>query len=175
MQGRIRYDEALKKLQSFQNNDVKLTKVIDNVLYPNKSVAKGHCQLPGCNMAIRWEYLLENKDPDRGEGIWVGSTCVWVMLNLSADDIKKFEKYENSVKEFHEMIQWKNDNPDVWDRLMRLKEEGVEYYRPFWEEVAYCKLHIEDEEYIRTFDIDKEIAAWQRRYNDQKFSEMTDK
>jgi predicted CopG family antitoxin len=151
---RIKYTEALKSLKAYQNSKLVIEDVIDNVRHPKKSISK-KCQLEGCGSVIRWEYLLRSKETN--DTIVAGSTCVWVMLGLSEEEIKVFQKMEYSIKAFHDMLAWKSENEDVYDKLMKLKENNVWFYRPFWEEVDYCRLHPEDTDYIRNIDVDYEI------------------
>jgi hypothetical protein len=79
------------------------------------------------------------------------------MLGLSEEEIKKFEKIESSIKDFHKMIEWRKNNMDVWDKLMQLKKSDLKWFQPFWEEVEYSPLCDEDTNYIRSIDVDREI------------------
>jgi len=147
---RIRYEDAFNALTAYQNSELKIDNVIDNKLTPSKSIAN-HCQLVGCGMKIRYEYVMKNKID--GTIKVVGSTCVWVLLEMSKEQIKEFVKIENSIKDYHDMIIWRNDNMDVWNKLEELKAADASYYKAFWEEVEFCRLHPEDEEYIRNVDV----------------------
>lgn len=151
---RIKYEEALKRLQAYQNSELQLKQVVDNVRYPKKSISK-KCQLEGCGSIIRWEYTLESKIT--GERIIAGSTCVWVMLGLSEEEIKAFTKAEYSIKAFHDMLEWKSENEDVYEKLQQLKENNIWFFKPFWEEIDYCRLCEEDTQYIRDVDLDAEL------------------
>lgn len=152
--GKIKYEDAIKGLKGYENSELKIVEVIDNVLFPHRSISC-NCQIPGCNHKIRYEYVLENKvSKDR---IVAGSTCVWPTLGLSELEKKDFQKFEKVVKEYHDMLTWKSENPDVWDKLMKLKDADMTYYRPFWREIETCRLTEEDTEYIRGLDVDKLI------------------
>lgn len=149
---RIKYIEALRALKAYQNSELRLLKVIDNVLAPNKSLSD-RCQVPHCNQPIRWEYVMENKKTF--EQLVAGSTCVWELLNLSKKDIKEFERIELAIKDFHKMIFWKKDNMDVFKKIMELKNRKVMSFAPFWEELEYAPLDDEDTQYIRRLDVDE--------------------
>ena len=151
---RIKYEDAIKGLKGYESSELKIAEVIDNTLYPRKSISC-KCQIPGCNHKIRYEYVLENKiSKDR---IVAGSTCVWPTLGLSELEKKGFQKFEKAVKEFHDMIIWKDENKDVWDKLEKLKNADMTAYRPFWKEVEFCRLTDEDTAYIRSLDVDELI------------------
>jgi hypothetical protein len=69
----------------------------------------------------------------------------------------EFKRVDFSIREFHEMVLWRKSNMDVWDKLMALKKADVLYYKHFWDEVEYAKLHPEDEQYIREVDLDRAL------------------
>lgn len=152
---RIKYEDAIKGLEGYQNSELKISKVIDNKLFPNESISC-RCQIPGCNKHIRYEYVLENK---LSHAIIVaGSTCVWPTLGLSEIEKKDFLSYERAVKEYHDMLEWSKDNKDVVDKLKLMESERLNQFRPFWEEIRYCRLMDEDAEYIRSIDVDRIIS-----------------
>lgn len=157
---RIKYAEALQMLKAYENGELKLDRMIDNKLNPSKSLSN-QCKIEGCGQKIRYEYVLKSKVTD--EQIIAGSTCVWVMLGMSDEEIKEFIKIETTIKDFNEMLIWRKSNMDVWNKLGELKAAGLEWFRPFWEEVEFCKLHPEDESYIRTVDVAVEIKASEER------------
>jgi hypothetical protein len=159
---RIKYKEALLSLKAYQNGELQIRKVIDNKFTPSRSISK-NCQLEGCNHVIRFEYVMENKNDSTIPTYVVGSTCVRVLLGLSDDEFKALEKLEATVSDFHDMIVWRKDNMDVWKKLMALKQANVTWYRPFWEEVEFCRLHPEDEQYIRSLDVDAVIREDEKR------------
>lgn len=164
--GRIKYEDAIKGLEGYENSELRIADVIDNVLFPHKSVSC-KCQIPGCNHRIRYEYVLENKESH--ERFVAGSTCVWPTLGLSELQKKEFLTFENVVKEYHDMIQWRKENPDIIEKLEKAKQAKLNQFRPFWEEIDHCRLMEEDEEYIRSTDIDKIIRA--KEENDRKRDE----
>ena len=164
---KIKYEDAIKSLEGYENSELKIAEVIDNVLYPHRSISC-QCQIPGCNHRIRYEYVLENKTSH--QRIVAGSTCVWPTLGLSELEKKDFMKYEKVVKEYHDMIVWRKENQDVWDILMRLKDENFTAYKPFWKEVESCRLTDEDTEYIRGIDVDKLIQK--REEKDKREEEL---
>ena len=153
---KIKYTDAIKSLTGYESSELKIAEIVDNVLYPNKSVSC-NCQIPGCNHKIRYEYILENKASK--ERIVAGSTCVWPTLGLSELEKKDFMKFEKVVKEYHDMLTWKSENTDVWDKLMKLKDNDFTSYRAFWKEVETCRLTEEDTEYIRSLDVDNMIKV----------------
>jgi len=151
---RIRYQEALEAMKAFQNSELELVRMIDNVFQPSKSISH-KCQLKGCGMRIRFEYILKSKVTT--DEVIVGSTCVRVMMGLSKEQFKMLEKIESTMKDFHDMIVWKRANLDVWNKLEELKTADLEWFKPFWEEVSFCRLHPEDENFIRNLNIEREI------------------
>lgn len=152
----IKYEDAIKGLESYESGELKIVDMIDNVLYPHKSVSD-HCQIPGCNHPIRYEYVLENKLTH--ERIVAGSTCVWPTLGLSEIQKKEFITYETVVKEYHAMLEWRNNNPDVVEKIEKAKQANLYRFKPFWQEIDHAALLDEDTEYIRNTDIDKIVAA----------------
>lgn len=150
----VKYEDAIQAIKEYQNSDLKIVDVIDNKLYPSKSVSD-HCQIKGCGKAIRYEYVLENKTS--GERIVAGSTCVWPTLGFSKLQKKEFIGFENVIKEHHEMLLWKKDHMDIVYKLNRLQSERFTFYRPFWEEIEHSRLTEEDEKYIESVDVDKLI------------------
>lgn len=162
----MKYKEALQALKAYQNSKLRLIRVIDNQLNPNKSISS-KCQVPHCGKSIRYEYLLENKET--GEKIVAGSTCVWELLNLSEQKIKDFRKIEKTIKNFHKVIEWRRKNEDVYNKLMKLKKNNVTKFREFWEEIEYCPLCDFDTEYIRNLDIDKEIEKHNKKLKGKNF------
>lgn len=151
---RIKYEDAIKGIKAYENSEMKIADVIDNVLNPSKSVSC-HCQLPGCGMKIRYEYILENKLSH--DKLVAGSTCVWPTLGFSELQKKEFRGFEKAIKEHSEMIEWSNEHQDVIDKLNRLKAENFTYYRAFWEEIEYSRLTDEDTTFIESVDVDKLI------------------
>lgn len=162
---RIRYEDAIKGLKGYESSELKIVEVIDNHLFPNKSISC-NCQIPGCNHKIRYEYVLENKCSK--DKIVAGSTCVWPTLGFSEIEKKDFLRYEKVVKKFHDMVEWKDKNLDVWDKLMKLKSADMSNYRAFWKEVEYCRLTDEDTEYIRGLDVDELIRRRDRREQEKE-------
>jgi hypothetical protein len=157
---RIKYAEALQLLKAYENNNLKIKTLIDNKLQPNKSISN-KCTLDGCGHPIRYEYVLVTIDT--GIEKVVGSTCVAVMLDLSKEQIKEFSKIETTMKDFHDMLLWRKTNMDVWEKLQEIKKLNLEWFKPFWEEVDFSRLHPEDEDFIRSLSIDEAI-----KYNEDK-------
>lgn len=147
---RIKYTDAIKALKGFENADLAIQDVIDNQRFPQHSHST-HCQVPGCGMHIRYEYILKNKG-DSSELV-AGSTCVWALLGLSELEIKQFKGLENAIKEYHMLEDWKALNPDVVDKLNQMKTEGINRFRPFWMEIEFSRLTDEDTDYIRKVDL----------------------
>lgn len=156
----IKYEDAIKGLESYENGELKIVDVIDNVLFPARSVSN-HCQVPGCNHPIRYEYVLENKVTK--ERFVAGSTCVWPTLGMSELQKKEFLTYEGVVKEYHAMLWWRNANPDVVEKIEKAQRANLNQFRPFWQEIDHSPLLDEDTEYIRNTDMDAIIAAKEER------------
>lgn len=165
---RMKYIEAMRAMKAYENGELRLKKVIDNVLNPNKSISK-NCQVPHCGQAIRWEYVMENKDT--GDIMIVGSTCVWELLEMTKEQIKEFEKIERTIKDFHAMLLWRAANRDVYDKIMELKKRQVMSFWMFWDEVDYAPLDQEDTDYIRAIDVDRE----ERKYKAVKNAQVNKK
>jgi hypothetical protein len=157
---RIKYEDAINGLKGYENSELKIADVIDNVRFPHKSISC-NCQIPGCNHKIRYEYVLEDKKTK--EQLVAGSTCVWPTLGLSELQKKDFLKFEKAVKEYHDMLAWKDENPDVVEKLALLEKEGFTYYRPFWNEIQHCRLTDMDTDYIRNTDVNKMIQQREER------------
>ena len=151
---RIRYDQALEALEIYHNDELKISTVIDNGFFPEKSISHT-CQVPSCSQRIRYEYVMENKK--NGDILVVGSTCVWELLDMNSEQIKDFNRIERSIKDYHKMLEWSKENPDVVEKLERLKMKDIGFFRPFWEEIEYAPLDAEDTDYIRELDVDKVI------------------
>lgn len=148
----IKYEDAIKQMTQYESASLKIDDVIDNGLFPNKSISC-HCQMPGCNHKIRYEYVLKNKVS--GEKIVAGSTCVWPALGFSELQVKEFKDLEKVLKEHHALVEWSNDHPDILEKLARMRQEGLSQFRPFWEEVEVSRLTDEDTDYIASIDVDK--------------------
>lgn len=149
---RIKYEDAIKAIKGYETSELKIEDVVDNFTNPQKSVSC-HCQVPGCGHAIRYEYHLRNKVDNTL--LVAGSTCVWPLLGLSEIERKNFNRYDDAIREFYALSIWKDDNKDVLSKLDILKHNKIYEYRPFWEELEYCRLTDEDTEYIRSLDVDK--------------------
>lgn len=157
---RIKYEDAIKGLKGYESAELKIADIIDNTLTPRRSVSH-KCQIPGCNHNIRYEYILENKMS--GDRIVAGSTCVWPTLGFSELEKKEFKRFEKALKDYHDMLTWKEENKDVVDKLMKLKEADMKYYKAFWKEIESCRLTDEDTEFIRSLNVDDLI----RRRNEK--------
>lgn len=150
----IKYEDAIKKITEFESASLKIVDVIDNGLFPSKSISC-RCQMPGCNHRIRYEYVLENKiSKDR---VVAGSTCVWPALGFSELQVKEFKGLETVLKEHHALVEWSNEHPDLIAKLNRLKDEGFNQFRPFWQELEISRLTDKDTEYLKTVDVDELI------------------
>ena len=149
---RIKYTDAVKGITKYESADYTLDGVIDNKLEPNHSISC-NCQIPGCNMRIRYEYVL--KDKKSGNKVVAGSTCVWPTLGMSELEKKEFLSYDKAIKEHSDLLEWEKANPDVVAKLDRLKGLSLHQYRPYWEEIEYSRLMDEDTEYIRNLDVDE--------------------
>ncbi len=141
---RIRYEDALEALKTYENGELRIRTVIDNHYF--KGFAS-NCQVPGCNQHIRYEYVMENKES--GDKLIAGSTCVWILLGLSEEQIKTFKRVEKGIKNYHKVLEWERENYDVKKALDELKSNRVVFFKPFWEEIEFEPLDEEDTEYIR--------------------------
>ena len=157
---KIKYEDAIKGIKAYESSEMKIADVIDNVISPHKSISC-HCQLPGCGMKIRYEYVLENKLSH--EKLVAGSTCVWPTLGFSELQKKEFRNFEKVIKDHSELIEWSNEHPEVVDKLNRLRNENFTYYRAFWEEIEFCRLNDEDTAFIESVDVDTLIKEREDR------------
>ena len=157
---RIKYAEAVASLKSYQNSELSIVDVIDNQWHPHLS--RSHiCQVPGCGMHIRYEYVLRNKE-DNSEFV-AGSTCVWVLLGLSELEIKNFKGLEEAIKEHRDLEVWKQANPDIIEKLEKAKLHNMVKFGPFWREIENCRLTDEDTEYMKSVSIDAILEAEAKR------------
>lgn len=146
----MKYVDALNKLRSYQKGNLSLVDVIDNGWTPSRSVSD-KCQVEGCGKKIRYEYILKNTEND--SRIVAGSTCVWVLLDMSKEEIKDFNKIERTIKDYHKSLKWRLDNPDVWDKVVELRNRNLKEFEPFWVEVERIDLVEEDTEFLRNLDM----------------------
>lgn len=153
---RIPYKDIVRGLLQMEKNELQISEVIDNYLYPNKSKSN-HCQLDGCGQRIRYEYVLKSKKT--GVEKIVGSTCVWVVMGFSEVEKVRFGKLDNAVRDYFSAQQWKKEHADLWSKLERLKSENFTEFTPFWEELDYVALCQEDTDYIAQIDVDSLIKA----------------
>ena len=153
---RIKYEDAIKSLEAYQNSSLKIGKVLDNTR--QKTHNNCHCGIPGCGQRIRYEYLLVPKNDENGPELVAGSTCVWPTLGLSEVQRKDFLKADTIIRDHYALLDWKDNNPEVLERLEKLRENNVVQYKAFWEEIEFAPLLDEDKEYILKLDIQGEIA-----------------
>ena len=153
---KIKYEDALENIKKYESADLRIVDVIDNCVTPNRSVSC-KCQIPGCGHRIRYEYILEDKkSKDR---MVAGSTCVWPTLGFSEIQKREFYGFEKVIKEHSELVLWSKENPDIIDKINTLRREGFDKFRPFWEEIEHSRLCKEDEDYIRSIDVDELIRV----------------
>lgn len=150
---RIKYEDAVKAVKQYSTSKLEIKEVIDNTRTHSHNGC--HCGLPGCGQKIRYEYILENKD--NNEELVAGSTCVWPTLGLSELQAKDFFKYDEVIRNHYQLADWAEQNRDVVEKLIKLKDNNVTYFKAFWEEIEDAPLLDEDTEYIRNLDVDKEI------------------
>lgn len=165
---RIKYEDAVNAVKQYSTSKLEIKDVLDNTRVASHN--RCHCGLPGCGQRIRYEYILENKD--NNEEIVAGSTCVWPTLGLSELQAKDFFKYDEVIRSHYQLADWAEQNKDVVEKLIRLKDNNVTYFKAFWEEIENAPLLDEDTEYIRGIDVDKEIEKVLYR---EKFKNVADK
>lgn len=146
---RVKYADTLKLLQDFNTRSLSVVNAIDNELEPDESLSR-KCQVSSCGKHIRYEYWL--KDKSSKKVIAVGRNCACALLALDSLQQKSFKNIEQVLKEKAELEEWKKDNKDVYDKLMKLKELNLDHFRPFVEEVEFTALNPEDTDYIRNIN-----------------------
>ena len=142
---RIRYQESLDDLSAFSSGSLKLMNVIDNVRDPHSSIS-GKCMVPGCGKPIRYENHL--MDVSTGKIVACGSGCCCRLLGLSKLRAKNFRNIETALKEKAELEEWKKENPRTVEKLKKLAEYDLPFYRPFIGEMETCALTAEDTRFI---------------------------
>ena len=143
---RVKFRDILKDLSLYSNDDLELKEVIDNAANPELSLSS-RCMVQGCGKRIRFEYHVHNKNTDKL--IACGSNCCCTLLGLSKLQQKSFKSIENALKEKKELEEWKQNNPDVVEKLNKLKGFDLPFYKPFIDEAAVSALTEEDTEFIR--------------------------
>lgn len=152
---RIKYEEAVALIKQYESSDLKIKDVIDNTRANSHNNC--HCGIPGCGQHIRYEYILVSKDGSSDKEIVAGSTCVWPTLGMSELTKKEFMKLDTAVREHYALLDWREANKEVVDKLKSLKDHDITYYRAFWQEIEVSPLTKEDTDFIRSVDVDKEI------------------
>ena len=168
---RIKYEDALKKMKSYESAELRIVDVIDNHFEPSRSISH-HCQIESCGQVIRYEYVLENKIT--GQRIVAGSTCVWPLLGFSEIQKKEFLKMEEVIRERHLVVEWRQSHQDVLERLQVMRANQFWQFRPFWEEVEYTRLTNEDTDYILSIDLErlvKEKREKERKQEERRAAE----
>jgi hypothetical protein len=150
---RIKYEDAVKAVKQYSTSKLEIKRVLDNTREASHNNC--HCGLPGCGQRIRYEYILEDKESK--QNIVAGSTCVWPTLGLSELQAKEFFKYDEAIRSYYLLKDWREANPDVVAKLDKLKEINAVYYKAFWEEIESAPLLKEDTEFIKSVDVDKEV------------------
>lgn len=165
---RIKYEDAVKAVKQYSTSKLEIKEVLDNSRV--KSHNGCHCGLPGCGQRIRYEYILEDKDSK--QELVAGSTCVWPTLGLSELQAKDFMKYDEVIRNHYQLKDWMEANKDVVEKLNKLKDNNVTYFKAFWEEIEDAPLLDKDTEYIRSINEIKEIEKVLYR---EKFRVIADK
>jgi hypothetical protein len=150
---RIKYEDAVKAVKQYSTSKLEIKEVLDNTRTCTHNNC--HCGIPGCGQKIRYEYILEDKD--NGNELVAGSTCVWPTLGLSELQAKDFFRYDEVIRNHYQLRDWVDANQDVVDKLRKLRDNNVTYFKAFWEELENAPLLDKDTEYIRSIDVDKEI------------------
>lgn len=164
---RIKYEDALRLVKQYENSELKIDSVIDNTRKPTHNGC--HCGLPGCGQRIRYEYILKSKDAGNDTELVAGSTCVWPTLGMSELQKKEFFKLDTAIRDHYALLDWKDANKDVVDKLERLKAIKANYYKAFWEEIETAPLLDEDTEFIKGVDLAKEE---EKAYYKEKFENL---
>lgn len=162
---RIKYEEALAIIKKYESSSLYIKDVIDNTR--GHSHNNCHCGIPGCGQKIRYEYILAPKDEDYSpeNEIVAGSTCVWPTLGMGELQKKEFFKLDSVIRDHYALLDWKEAHADIVEKLNRLKEVEIPYFRPFWQEIETAPLLQEDTDFIAGVDADAEIekAEYNRR------------
>jgi hypothetical protein len=158
---RIKYEDAVNTILQYENSELKISEVLDNTRKASHNNC--HCGLPGCGQRIRYEYILKSKVQESDSEIVAGSTCVWPTLGFSELQKKEFFKLDSVIRDHYALLDWKDNNKDVVEKLYQLKSNDISYYKAFWEEIETAPLLPEDTDYIRNVDVDKEIEKKQYR------------
>lgn len=152
---RIKYEEAVKMVKQYESSDLRIEDVIDNTRKPSHNEC--HCGLLGCGQRIRYEYILVPKNEENAKELVAGSTCVWPTLGMGELQKKEFFKLDTAIRDHYSLLDWKESHKEVCERLERLKEANIPYFKAFWEEVESSPLLDEDTDFIMNVDVDKEI------------------
>lgn len=160
---RIKYEDAVNTILQYENSELKISEVLDNTRKASHNNC--HCGLPGCGQRIRYEYILKSKTQKTDSEIVAGSTCVWPTLGFSELQKKEFFKLDSVIRDHYALLDWKDNNKDVVEKLYQLKSNDISYYKAFWVEIETAPLLPEDTDYIRNVDVDKEIEK--KKYREE--------
>ncbi len=147
---RVKFRDALKDLSEYCNDKLELVEVIDNRANPELSISS-KCMVQGCGKNIRFEYHIHEKNVDKL--IVCGSNCCCTLLGLSKLQQKSFKSIEASLKEKKELEDYKKSNPDIIEKLEKLKGYDLPFYKPFCDEITASALTGEDTEFIRKLNM----------------------
>ena len=147
---RVRFRDTLKDLSLYSNDDLELVEIIDNEANPELSQSD-RCMVKGCRKHIRYEYHVYEKNTDNL--IICGSNCCCTLLGLSKLQQKSFKSIEAALKEKKELEDYKKNNPDIIEKLEKLNEYDLPFYKPFCEEIKVSALTGEDTEFIRSLNM----------------------
>lgn len=167
---KIKYEDAVNMVLKYENSELKISEVLDNTR--KHSHNNCHCGLPGCGQRIRYEYILVPKtETTHDHEIVAGSTCVWPTLGFSELQKKEFFKLDSVIRDHYALLDWKDNNQDVVDKLNTLKANDITYFKAFWEEIETAPLLPEDTDYIRNVDVDKEV---EKKHYREEFKRLSD-
>ena len=140
---RVRFREALKDLSAYSNDELELVDVVDNVSQPDRSTSDT-CMV--CGKPIRYEYLLHNMNT--GDCLTCGGSCCSSVLGLSKLQTRSFRTIEAGLREKAELEEWKRANPYALQKLEKLSEYDLPFFRPFVDEIKTSALCQEDTSFI---------------------------
>ena len=147
---RVKFRNTLRDLSIYGNDELELVEVVDNEANPELSLSN-RCLVQGCNKRIRFEYHVYEKNTDNL--IVCGSNCCCTLLGLSKLQQKSFKSIEAALKEKKELEDYKKNNPDIVEKLEKLNEYDLPFYKPFCEEIKVSALTGEDTEFIRSLNM----------------------
>lgn len=141
-----------------ENKEYKLIDVVDNRLETSNAVMS-KCFF--CNGETKYEHHLLNKKTNKI--ISAGSNCACEALNIY--DFQTKGKYNKLTAGYLKQKQWKMLNPEINQKLERIKVTNHPYFKVFANAIKQYILSADDIQYINQINI-KAIE------NDQEYIEI---